>query len=61
MPSPPVTQECYPYQNEPTWSKSEEVIARTAFGSGAARWDSESKAIGERDTEVGGSLGFGIT
>jgi hypothetical protein len=24
-------QNSYPYQNEPTWSKSEKVIARTAF------------------------------
>jgi hypothetical protein len=36
MPSP-VTQECYPYQNEPTWSKSEKVIARTAFDAALGR------------------------
>ncbi|MGO9083623.1 MAG: hypothetical protein ACLQBK_00210 [Candidatus Sulfotelmatobacter sp.] len=37
MPSPFVTQECYPYQNEPTWSKSEKVIARTAFDAALGR------------------------
>jgi hypothetical protein len=37
MPGPSVTQECYPYQNEPTWSKSEKVIARTAFDAALGR------------------------
>src|SRR6266567_7565542 len=37
MPSQSVTQECYPYQNEPTWSKSEKVIARTAFDAALGR------------------------
>jgi flagellar biosynthesis/type III secretory pathway ATPase len=37
MTSPSVTQECYPYQNEPTWSKSEKVIARTAFDAALGR------------------------
>ena len=32
---------------------------RRCFGSGVARCDSESKAIGERDTAVVGSVGFG--
>ena len=32
---------------------------RRCFGSGAARCDSESKATGERDTAVVGSVGFG--
>ena len=27
----------YPYQNEPTWSKSEKVIARTAFDAALKR------------------------
>ena len=31
MTSPSATQDSYPYQNEPTWSRSEKVIARTAF------------------------------
>ena len=31
MSSPSATQNTYPYQNEPTWSKSEKAIARTAF------------------------------
>ena len=37
MPSPSATQECYPYRNEPTWSKSEKVIARTAFDAALGR------------------------
>src|SRR5947208_12921073 len=37
MTSPSVTQDCYPYQNEPTWSKSEKVIARTAFDAALGR------------------------
>jgi hypothetical protein len=31
MSSPSANQNTYPYQNEPTWSKSEKAIARTAF------------------------------
>ena len=31
MTSPSATQESYPYQNEPIWSKSEKTVARTAF------------------------------
>src|SRR5258705_2830112 len=31
MTSPSATQDNYPYQTEPRWSRSEEVIARTAF------------------------------
>ena len=31
MSSPSATPNTYPYQNEPTWSKSEKAIARTAF------------------------------
>jgi hypothetical protein len=31
MTSPSATQNSYPYQNEPIWSSSEKVIARTAF------------------------------
>ncbi len=31
MSSPSATQNMYPYQNEPIWSRSEKVIARTAF------------------------------
>ena len=29
--SPSATQDSYPYQNEPVWSKSEKAIARKAF------------------------------
>ena len=31
MSSPSTIQNMYPYQNEPIWSRSEKVIARTAF------------------------------
>jgi hypothetical protein len=31
MTSPSATQDSYPYQNEPIWSRSEKIIARTAF------------------------------
>jgi hypothetical protein len=31
MPSPSATQDSYPYQNEPIWSRSEKAIARKAF------------------------------
>jgi hypothetical protein len=37
MTSPPATQENYPYQNEPVWSKSEKVLARTAFDAALGR------------------------
>jgi hypothetical protein len=37
MSSPSATQNTYPYQNEPTWSKSEKVIARTAFDAARKR------------------------
>ena len=30
MTSPSATQDSYPYQNEPIWSRSEKVIARAA-------------------------------
>ena len=31
MTSPSATQGSYPYQNEPTWSRSEKTVARAAF------------------------------
>src|ERR1035437_5460694 len=37
MSSPSATQNPYPYQNEPTWSKSEKAIARTAFDAALKR------------------------
>ena len=37
MTSPSATQDSYPYQNEPTWSRSEKVIARTAFDAALGR------------------------
>ena len=30
-------QDGYPYQNEPTWSKSEKIVARTAFDAALGR------------------------
>jgi Photoprotection regulator fluorescence recovery protein len=37
MPSPSATQDRYPYQNEPTWSRSEKAIARKAFDAALRR------------------------
>ena len=37
MSSPSATQNIYPYQNEPTWSKSEKAIARKAFDTALGR------------------------
>ena len=37
MSSPSVNQNAYPWQNEPTWSKSEKAIARTAFDAALKR------------------------
>ncbi len=37
MPSSPATQERYPYQSEPTWSKSEKTIARRLFDAALKR------------------------
>ena len=37
MRSSSATQNTYPYQNEPTWSKSEKAIARTAFDAALKR------------------------
>jgi hypothetical protein len=37
MSSPSVNQNTYPWQNEPTWSKSEKAIARTAFDAALKR------------------------
>jgi hypothetical protein len=37
MSSPSATQNTYPYQNEPTWSKLEKAIARTAFDGALGR------------------------
>src|SRR5271167_5023941 len=31
MTNPPATQNSYPYQDEPVWSRSEKAIARKAF------------------------------
>jgi hypothetical protein len=37
MTVPSATQHTYPYQNEPIWSKSERLIARTAFDTALGR------------------------
>src|ERR1700676_1369755 len=37
MTSPSATEDSYPYQNEPIWSRSEKVIARTAFDAALGR------------------------
>jgi hypothetical protein len=37
MTSQSATQHSYPYPNEPTWSKSEKAIARTAFDAALKR------------------------
>jgi len=37
MTSPSATQDSYPYQNEPIWSRSEKAIARTAFEAALGR------------------------
>jgi hypothetical protein len=37
MTSPSATQDSYPYQNEPIWSRSEKAIARKAFDAALGR------------------------
>ena len=37
MINPSATPDRYPYQNEPIWSKSEKVLARTAFEAALGR------------------------
>lgn len=37
MTSPSATQDSYPYQNEPIWSKSEKTVARAAFDAALKR------------------------
>jgi hypothetical protein len=37
MPSPSATQDRYPYQSEPIWSRSEKIIARKAFDAALGR------------------------
>ena len=37
MISPSATQDRYPYQNEPIWSRSEKIIARKAFDAALGR------------------------
>ena len=37
MTSPSATQDRYPYQNEPIWSRSEKTVARAAFDAALKR------------------------
>ena len=37
MTNPSATQDSYPYQNTPTWSRSEKAIVRTAFDAALKR------------------------
>src|ERR1700675_895376 len=37
MTSPPATQDSYPYQNEPSWSRLEKTVARAAFDAALGR------------------------
>jgi hypothetical protein len=37
MSSPSATQQIYPHQNDPIWSRSEKAIARTAFDAALGR------------------------
>ena len=37
MTSPSATQNRYPYQNEPIWSRSEKIVARAAFDAALKR------------------------
>ena len=37
MSSPSATQNTYPYQNEPTWSRSEKALARRVFDAALKR------------------------
>ena len=37
MTGPSATQDSYPYQNEPIWSRSEKIIARQAFDAALGR------------------------
>ena len=37
MTSPSATQDSYPYQNEPIWSRSEKALARKAFDAALGR------------------------
>ena len=37
MTTPSATQHSYPYQNEPTWSRSEKIVARKAFDAALKR------------------------
>jgi hypothetical protein len=37
MSSPSATQDRYPYQNEPSWSRSEKIVARKAYDAALGR------------------------
>ena len=60
---PSANLKIYSYQNEPTWSKSENAIARRAFDAaleaGTSGRHAESKADGKPDQGPGGPVGVG--
>ena len=50
MTSPSATQDHYPYQNEPIWSRSEKVIAYRVFDAAVKRELHEIKQEAKRKT-----------
>ncbi len=63
MTSPSATQDSYPYQNEPIWSRSEKTIARTAFDAALERElhevIQEAKKMANQIQQPVGSVGLG--
>ncbi len=63
MTIPSATQHTYPDQNEPIWSKSEKLIARTAFDAALGRElhevIQEVNEDGQPDPAIVGSVGLG--
>ena len=61
MASPSAIQDRYPYHNEPIWSKSEKVIARTAFDAALGRELHEViQEAKKRASQIQQSLDVGI-
>ena len=53
MTSPSATQDSYPYQNQPTWSRSEKAIARKAFDAALKR---ELHELMQEAKEIAGQI-----
>jgi hypothetical protein len=53
MSSPSANQNTYPNQNEPTWSKSEKAIARTAFEAALER---ELQDVMQKTTQMANQI-----